>query len=34
MYSTLFKLCRVDVNFMYHSKAYEFIQLSQAPQDK
>ena len=31
MYSTLFKLCRADVNFMYHFKAYELIQPAQAP---
>ena len=31
MYSTLYKLSKVDSNFQYHKKAFEFIQPSTAP---
>ncbi len=31
MYSTLFKLCKVDNNFQYHIKAFEYTQQAQAP---
>jgi len=31
MYSTLYKLCRVEINFRYHIKPFEFIQPSTAP---
>jgi len=31
MYSTIHKLCRNDSNFIYHKKAFEFIQPSTAP---
>jgi len=31
MYSTINKLCKADINFQYHFKAYELIQPSQAP---
>ena len=31
MYSTLNKLSKVDSNFQYHKKSFEFIQQPQAP---
>ena len=31
MYSTLNKLSKIDSNFQYHLKAFEYLPLSQAP---
>ena len=31
MYSTLYRLTRIDNNFQYHIKAFEYSPLSQAP---
>jgi hypothetical protein len=31
MYSTLYKLSRVDSNFVYHLKAYKYALASRAP---
>ena len=31
MYSTLFKLCRVDSNYIYHLKAFKYSQPSRDP---
>ncbi|MEA3314977.1 MAG: hypothetical protein U9Q30_03905 [Campylobacterota bacterium] len=31
MYSTLYKLSKVDSNFQYHIKSFEYLPLKQAP---
>jgi hypothetical protein len=31
MYSTINRLSKIDSNFQYHTKAFEYLQPSQAP---
>jgi len=31
MYSTLYKLCRVEANYQYHLKAFEYQEQNNSP---
>jgi len=31
VYSTLYKLCKVDSNYIYHIKAFKYLPLKTAP---